>query len=109
MRRTGIYGKLGAMNLKIAIGAVGIAFLAARAPAQETAFPLADVVAEGRRAALSAHAVHSGLGREDYLKTSEGIVLFFQHFQAADGRFIDPYCGAKSNTAPRVTRWLPPR
>ena len=90
MRRTRFSGKLSAMNLKFAIGAAAIAFLAGRAAAQEPAFPLADVVTEGRQAAVSAHSVHSGLGREDYLKTSEGIVLFFQHFQAADGRIIDP-------------------
>jgi hypothetical protein len=48
-------------------------------------------VAEARQAALSSHAVPSGLGRADYLKTSEGIVVYFQHFQTPDGRIIDPF------------------
>jgi hypothetical protein len=31
------------------------------------------------------------LTREDYLKTCEGIVDFFHHFQTPDGRIIDPF------------------
>jgi hypothetical protein len=79
------------MNLRFATGLAGIAFLAAHAGAGEPPFPLAEVVAQARQAALSAQAAPSGLGRQDYLKTSEGIVVFFRHFQTPDGRIIDPF------------------
>ncbi len=79
------------MNVRFATCLAGIAFLTACAFAGEAPFPLAEVVAQGREAALSARAVPSGLGRQDYLKTSEGIVLFFRHFQTPDGRIIDPF------------------
>jgi hypothetical protein len=40
---------------------------------------------------MAAQVTPSGLSRDDYLKTTQGIVEFFQHFQREDGRIIDPF------------------
>jgi hypothetical protein len=89
--RNGFFRQTPGMSPKFAIATAGIVFLAARAVSQETPFPLADIVAEARQMAASFHTVPSGMGRADYLKTSEGIVVYFQHFQNPDGRIIDPF------------------
>ncbi len=83
--------KLKGMKRSFAISLAAIAFLAGNAAAQKPAFPLAEIVAQARQAALAGRGVPSGLVREDYLKTSEGIVVYFRHFQAPDGRIIDPF------------------
>jgi hypothetical protein len=105
MRQTGLSVKLTTMNLRFASGLAGIAFLATHAVAQEPPFPLAEVVAQARQAALSAKAVPSGLGRQDYLKTSEGIVVFFRHFQTPDGRIMDPFLGREVQYSTPCYAW----
>src|SRR5580693_6319646 len=77
--------------IRIITGLAAAAFPAAVAVAQESPFPLASVVAQARQTAASSKGIPSGLTREGYLKTCEGIVGFFQHFQTAEGRIIDPF------------------
>ncbi len=54
-------------------------------------FPLAGVVASLRPALSDSPSSPTGLTRSDYLSTIAGIVNFFRHFQAPDGRIIDPF------------------
>jgi hypothetical protein len=105
MRNASFFVKVRMMNLRFATGLAGIAFLATHAVAQEPPFPLAEVVAQGRQAALSAKTVPSGLGRQDYLRTSEGIVVFFRHFQNPDGRIMDPFLGREVQYSTPCYAW----
>lgn len=95
MQKARALAKLVAMNARVrcqvTIGLLFVVLPPLFAVAQESPFPLAPIVAQARRDASAAKVVPSGLTREDYLKTSEGIVDFFQHFQTPEGRIIDPF------------------
>jgi hypothetical protein len=93
------------MNLRFVVALAGAALIAACASAVEEPFPLADVVAQARQAASFAKATPSGLSREDYLKTSAGIVAFFRHFQNPDGRILDPYSGKEVQYSTPCYAW----
>jgi hypothetical protein len=54
-------------------------------------FPLKDVVATAKSRLATAQFTPTGLKREDYLNVISGIANYFQHFQAPDGRIIDPF------------------
>src|ERR1041385_674564 len=55
------------------------------------AFPLKEVVAKAKSQLATAQITPTGLKREDYLNVIGGIASYFQHFQTADGRIIDPF------------------
>src|SRR4051794_33660858 len=68
------------------IGAAGTRAQEALAP-----FPLKETVANAKRQLSAAEVSPTGVKREDYLNVVAGIANFFHHFQAADGRIIDPF------------------
>ncbi|HEX4120946.1 MAG TPA: hypothetical protein VH619_10045 [Verrucomicrobiae bacterium] len=82
--------KLPMLNFRACIQ-IFVGLAAASVLAQEPPFPLASVVEQARQAASSAKVTPSGLTRDDYLKTTEGIVEYFRKFQAPTGRIIDPF------------------
>ncbi|MHB8653809.1 MAG: hypothetical protein ACYDA9_08015 [Terriglobia bacterium] len=55
------------------------------------AYPLEATIARVRHNLRNAQIEPTNLGKNDYLETIAGIVDYFQHFQAGDGRIIDPY------------------
>lgn len=55
------------------------------------AYPLEATLARLRDNLRNTQIEPTELGKNDYLETIVGIVNYFQHFQAADGRIIDPY------------------
>jgi hypothetical protein len=93
------------MKLNLAVVLAAMLFLTERCAAAESAFPLGATVAAGREVALSARVAPSGLDRNDYLATSEGIVAFFQHFQTPDGRILDPYLGREVQYSSPCYAW----
>lgn len=54
-------------------------------------FPLSTTVGEAQQNLRSADVKATGLDRAAYLKVIAGIVQYFRHFQAGDGRIIDPF------------------
>ena len=54
-------------------------------------YPLAPIVAAAKANCAKADFTPTHLKRDDYLQVVEGIVLFFQKHQDAEGRIIDPY------------------
>jgi hypothetical protein len=60
-------------------------------PAASVSFPLEPVIRDVRHHLRQGSFRPIGLSRDDYLSLVDGIVEFFQHFQAADGRIIDPF------------------
>ncbi|HXG23986.1 MAG TPA: hypothetical protein VNJ09_05470, partial [Chthonomonadales bacterium] len=55
-------------------------------------YPLASVIEAVRQTLMNASPViPTGLSRQDYRAIIQGIVDFFSHFQAEDGRILDPF------------------
>lgn len=55
-------------------------------------YPLASVLGAVRQTLRNAFSVTpTGLSRQDYRDIIQGIVDFFAHFQAEDGRILDPF------------------
>ncbi len=54
-------------------------------------FPLADAMLTLRNSLSKSQAIPTGLTRNDYLDVVSGIVSYFRHFQAPDGRIVDPF------------------
>ncbi|MBU6401298.1 MAG: hypothetical protein KGS61_13365, partial [Verrucomicrobia bacterium] len=54
-------------------------------------FPLAGIIADVRRSLTATRVTPTGMTRADYLATAEGVVSYFRHFQAPDGRILDPF------------------
>ncbi|MHB8523526.1 MAG: hypothetical protein ACYDH9_22595, partial [Limisphaerales bacterium] len=75
------------------ISPVGASLLFALATSAGLAadYPLAATVVAARQAMTNATVAATVLSRNDYLAVGEGIVDYFRHFQAADGRVIDPF------------------
>ena len=55
------------------------------------AFRSAKIVAEATNNLRQATIEPTKLSRDNYLNVVSGIVNYFQHFQAEDGRIVDPY------------------
>jgi hypothetical protein len=75
---------------KLVTGGLVLMVMTARAAALPV-FPLAPTLTAVRVAFTNTTIASTGLSRDDYLATIEGIVTFFQHFQNADGRVNDPF------------------
>ena len=54
-------------------------------------FPLGPAVDTAKNRLVGAQFKPTGLKRDDYLAVIGGIVTYFHHFQAPDGRIIDPF------------------
>src|ERR1043166_5542954 len=54
-------------------------------------FPLAGTVRTAQARLAGAQVATTGLKRDDYLSVIAGVANYFQHFQADDGRIVDPF------------------
>lgn len=54
-------------------------------------FPFAETVSTLQHSLSKSQIAPTGLTRSDYLDVINGIVSYFRHFQAPDGRIIDPF------------------
>ena len=54
-------------------------------------FPLAGTVRTAQARLAGAQVATTGLERDDYLSVIAGVANYFQHFQAEDGRIVDPF------------------
>jgi hypothetical protein len=54
-------------------------------------YPLASVIEAVRRTLADTQVRSTGFSRQDYAATIQGIVDYFCHFQAEDGRIFDPF------------------
>ncbi|MDB6024660.1 MAG: hypothetical protein JWM68_883 [Verrucomicrobiales bacterium] len=70
-----------------------LAVLLALAPALHALepFPLRQIVVDVKTNLAATMVKSTGLGQSNYLNVISGIANYFQHFQDADGRIIDPF------------------
>ena len=68
-------------------------------------YPLADLVAITKSNLVDHSIIPTGFKKEDYIETISGIVNFFHHFQAEDGRIIDPYLQKEFQYATPCYAW----